>query len=140
MRLTTPNFDMISYDGPYLQYVFIQEQPLGHGLRNTRQKITPGMLPHEAAAVITDTLKSDPRIRNFNLVKSGPVKVGGKLGFHMTYTYTDDQGVDIRCDYYGVILKKSFFNIRYTAAQRHYYQKDVRTFEQMLSSLRFVNE
>jgi hypothetical protein len=137
MRLTTQTYEMLSYDGPYLQYIFIQEQPLQQGLRNSRQKIGPAMLPHEAAAVIIDTLKSDTRIRNFHLLKNSPTMLGGKMGFRLIYTYTDDQDVQIKCDYYGVILPKTFFNIRYTAAQRHYFGKDVDRFQQTLASLRF---
>ncbi|MGD9366819.1 MAG: hypothetical protein PVH87_14050 [Desulfobacteraceae bacterium] len=137
MRLTTPTYEMLSRDGPYLQYIFIQEQPLQQGLRNSRQKIGPSMLPHEAAAVIIDTLKSDTRIRNFHLLKNSPATLGGKMGFRLIYTYTDDQGVQIKCDYYGVILPKTFFNIRYTAAQRHYFDKDADRFQQTLGSLRF---
>lgn len=140
MRLTTPTFEMLSRDGPYLQYIFIQEQPLQQGLRNSRQKLAPAMLPHEAAAVIIDTLKSDPRIRNFHLRKNSPAKLAGKMGFRLIYTYTDDQGVKIKCDYYGVILPKTFFNIRYTAAQRHYFDKDADSFQQALASLRFTQQ
>ena len=138
MRLTTPTYEMLSRDGPYLQYIFIQEQPLEQGLRNTRQKMTSGMLPHEAAAVISDTLKSDPHIRNFRLLKSGLAKLGGKLGFRLIYTYTDNQGVDTRCAHYGVILPKTFFSIRYTAAQRYYFDKDAQTFEAVLTSISFT--
>jgi hypothetical protein len=136
MRLTTQTYEMLSRDGPYLQYIFIQEQSLQQELRNSRQKITPAMLPHEAAAVIVDTLKSDRRIRNFHLLKNSPAMLGGKMGFRLIYTYTDDQGVKIKCDYYGVILQKTFFNIRYTAAHRHYFDKDIDLFQQTLASLR----
>lgn len=138
MRLTTPTYEMLSCDGPYLQYIFIQEQSLQQGLRNSRQKIGPAMLPHEAAAVIIDTLKSDTRIRNFHLLKNSPVLLGGKSGFRLIYTYIDDQGVQIKCDYYGVILQRTFFNIRYTAAQRHYFDKDAGRFQQTLASLCFT--
>jgi hypothetical protein len=137
MRLTTPTYEMLSLDGPYLQYIFIQEQPLQQGLRNSRQKIGPAMLPHEAAAVIIDTLQSDRRIRNFRLLENSPAMLGGKMGFRLIYTYVDDQSVQIKCDYYGVILPKTFFNIRYTAAQRHYFDKDADRFQQTLASLRF---
>lgn len=95
------------------------------------------MMPHEAAAVIKDALMSDPQIRNFKLSKSEPKTVGGKMGFRMIYTYTDHQGVDTKCEYYGVVLPKSFFNIRYTAAQRYYFDKDVEVFHQAVASLHF---
>jgi hypothetical protein len=137
MRLATPTYEMLSLDGPYLQYVFIQELPLENGLRDSRQKLNEAMLPHEAAEVITDTMLSDQRIRMFKLIRNEPAMVGGKMGFRLVYTYEDDQGVAMKCDYYGVILSKTFFNVRYTAAERYYYEKDVNVFEKMTASLRF---
>lgn len=137
MRLATPTYEMLSLDGPYLQYVFIQELPLANGLRGSRKKLNETMLPHEAAEVITDTMLSDQRIRMFKLIRNEPVMVGGKMGFRLVYTYVDDQGVEMKSDYYGVILSRTFFNVRYTAAERYYFEKDVNAFEKMAASLRF---
>lgn len=137
MRLATPNYEMLSQDGPYLQYVFIQELPLANGLCGSRQRLNVTMLPHEAAEVITDTMLSDQRIRMFKLIRNEPAVVGGKMGFRLVYTYLDDQGVEMKCDYYGVILSKTFFNVRYTAAERYYFDKDFNLFEKMTASLRF---
>ena len=136
MRLTTPTYEMLSLDGPYLQYIFIQEQSLAQPMRNTQRHIEPTMLPHEVAAIIKDTLQNDPQIRNFSLLESVPALVGGQLGFRLEYTYTDNQGVDIKCIYYGTILTDTFLNIRYAAAQRHYFDKNLKDFEQLMTTLR----
>lgn len=138
MRLTTPGYEMLSVDGPYLQYIFIQQQPYSRGLAHTRRKMNAAMLPHEAAQLVEDALKSDPQIRSFKRLSSQPAIVGGKPGFRITYTYLDHQGVAIRTIYYGALLVDSFFNIRYTAAQRHYFARYLSEFEQLMESLRFI--
>ncbi len=137
MRLTTASYEMLSIDGPYLQYIFIQQQPLAQGLRHTRRKMDHGMLPHETAQVVEDALASDPQIRNFRLLSSQPAFVGEVPGFRLVYAYTDNQGVDTKSIYYGAVVADTFFNIRYTAAQRHYYTKHLSDFEQVVGSLRF---
>ena len=135
--MTTPTYEMLSRDGPYLQYIFIQEQPLTNRTRHTQRKIKAAMLPHEAAEVITDSLKSDRQLRKFKLLSNQPVMVGGKTGFRLIFTYADNQGVDMKCIYYGLVLDHTFFNIRYTAAQRYYFTKNVADFEMLTGSLQF---
>ena len=129
---------MLSKDGPYLEYILIQSRPLAQGFRFTRQKLDPDMLPHEAAQLITDNMRSDPMIRQWRLLASEPATVGGHAGFRLTYSYQDPNGVTTKTIYYGVILSNQFFNLRYTAAQRYYFDKELPAFNQVVDSLRFV--
>jgi hypothetical protein len=136
MRFTTPTYDMLSKDGPYLQYLFVQERPFSQPLGHTKRKLDSSLLPHEAAEIIVDNLKSDPQIRRFTLLSSEPAEVDGKMGFRLEYSHLDQQGAEIQSIYYGVILTRTFFNLRYTAARRYYFQKYLDEFEQMRRSLR----
>ncbi len=129
---------MLSKDGPYLEYILIQSRPLAQGFRFTRQKLDPDMLPHEAAQLITDNMRSDPMIRQWRLLASEPAMVGGHSGFRLTYSYQDPNGVTTKTIYYGVILSNQFFNLRYTAAQRYYFDKELPAFNQVVDSLRFA--
>jgi hypothetical protein len=140
MRLATPTYDMLSKDGPYLQYLFVQERPFTQTLGHTKRNLDSRMLPHEAAEIIVDNLRSDPQIRRFTLVSSEPAEVGGKMGFRLEYSHLDQQGVEIQSIYYGVLLHNSFFNLRYTAARRYYFQKYLDEFEQMRRSLRLSED
>lgn len=136
MHLSTPAYEMLSKDGPYLQYILIEERPLTKGFRFTRHKMETGMLPHEAAQVVVDSLSSDPQIRHFKIVSNEPASLGGKAGFKLVYTYQDQQGVDVQSIYYGVILPHSFFNLRYTATRRYYFPKDLATLRKVHDSVR----
>jgi hypothetical protein len=137
MHLSTQESEMLSKDGPYLEYILIQSRPLAQRFRYTKQKLNPGMLPHEAAQLITDNMRSDPLIRQFRLLASEPTMVGGHDGFRLTYTYQDPSGVEIKTIYCGVILPNLFFNLRYTATQRHYFDEELPAFDKVLESLRF---
>lgn len=137
MRMRTPDYEMLSKDGPYLQYVLIQARPVDHSFRFTRRKLDHGMFPHEAAQVVVDSLSSDPKIKQFSLIGNEPVTLDRALGFRLEYAYIDSQGVDIQTVYYGAIAGHLFVNLRYSAAKRHYFEKDLAEFEQIRRSLRF---
>lgn len=138
MHLSMPESQMLSKNGPYLEYILIQSRPLTQGFRFTRQELNTGMLPHEAAGLILDNLRSDPLIGSFQLLSSEPATVAGRSGFKLTYSYRDQVGVETKTIYYGAILTDQFFNIRYTAAQRYYFDKELPAFNEVLSSLRLV--
>lgn len=136
MRLRTPDYEMLSKDGPYLQYILIQERSVDQGFRFTHRKMDPFMLPHEAAQVIVDNLSADPKIQNFRLHTNEPASIDRSLGFKLVYSYTDPQGVDTQAVYYGAIIDQRFFSLRYTAAKRHYFPRYLDEFEQIHRSLR----
>ena len=140
MHLEMPDSDMLSKDGPYLQYILAQERPLDRGFRFTRQKLNPGMLPHEAARLITDNLRADTHIRRFRLRSIEPATIGGYSGFKLSYTHQDQLGVDIDTVYYGVIVQDRFFNLRYSAAKRHYFDSQLAAFDRVLQSIVFISD
>lgn len=138
MHYAAPTYEMLSRYGPYLQYIFIQELPLSAGFTHTRQHLAPDMLPHEMARVIVDDLRADTNISNFSLMANAPVLVGGRPGFKLVYSYRDPQGVAMKTIYYGTVNAAYFFNLRYTAAQRHYFASDLLAFRRVLESLRIT--
>jgi hypothetical protein len=140
MHLSTRESEMLSKDGPYLEYILIQARSLAQAFRFTDQRIDPDMLPHEAAQLIVDNMRSDPVIRQFRLLANEPAIVGGHAGFRLTYSYQDQYGVALNTIYYGVVLPNLYFNLRYTAAQRYYFDKELPAFNKAFQSLRFVSE
>ncbi|BBO67593.1 hypothetical protein DSCA_15230 [Desulfosarcina alkanivorans] len=139
MHLSMADSEIISKNGPYLEFIMVQMRPLTQRFRFTKQVLNAGMLPHEAARLITDNLESDPLIRNFRLLASEPAMVAERPGFKLIYSYRDQHGVVLKTIYYGVLLPNRFFNIRYTGAQRHYFDQELPAFNDVLHSLRFLS-
>lgn len=139
MHLSMPESEMLSKNGPYLEYILVQFRPLAKPFRFTKQVLDSGMLSHEATQVIIDNLVSDPRFRDFQLLASEPAVAANRAGFKLTYTYMDKYGVAMKTIYYGILLPDQFFNIRYTAAQRHYFEQELPTFKTVLSSLQLFS-
>ena len=129
---------MITKDGPYLQYVLIQKRPLNKAFRYTKKKIRPGMLPQEAAGIIIDELASDRYLMNFSVIENAPATLDGHSGFRILFTYTDKKKSPFKTVYYGFIKADSFYSLRYCAAARHYYDKDIADFEQIITSFKLA--
>jgi len=131
---------LLTKDGPYLQYVLIQQRPLNKAFRYTKKKIRPGMLPQEAAGIIIDELASDRYLMNFSVIENAPTTVDGHAGFRILFTYTDKKKSQFKTLYYGFINADSFYTLRYCAAARHYFEKDIASFDQIINSFKLVND
>jgi len=130
----------ITKDGVFLQYVLIQQRPIDRPYRNTKKKLNKGMLPQESAGVIIDEIASDRRIFNVNVIENAPAIIDGHEGFKILFTHKDKKGSTFKTLYFGFISGDSFFNLRYSAAMRYYFEKDIAAFEQILSSFKVVKD
>ena len=96
------------------------------------------MLPLEAAEVIVDEISSDQFVQNFQVIENIPASINGHDGFQIVFTYKNKDGLRLKTIYYGFIVGEWFYAIRYTAANRHYFAKDLETFEKILNSFRLL--
>jgi len=131
---------LLTKDGPYLQYVLIQQRPLDKAFRYTKKKIRRGMLPQEAAGIIIDELASDRYLMNVNVIENAPAAVDGQAGFRILFSYTDPKQSQFKTLYYGFIKADSFYNLRYCAAARHYFEKDIAAFDQIINSFKLASD
>jgi hypothetical protein len=52
----------------------------------------------------------------------------------MVFTYENREGLAFKTIYYGFLRGDWFYNLRYNAAENHYSESDVQTFERVLDS------
>ncbi len=128
----------ITKDGAFLQYVLIQQRSIDRPYTYTKKKLNKGMLPQEAAGVIIDEIASDRRIYKFNVIENMPAIIDGREGFKILFTHKDKKGSTFKTLYYGFISGDSFYNLRYSAAMRYYFEKDIADFERILISFKVV--
>ena len=138
-KLDTEKYFLITKDGPFLQYALIQERPIDRPFKHTQKKLNKGMLPQEIAGMVVDEIASDRNILNFHVIENVPAKIDGREGFKILFTYSDNIGSTFKMLYYGFINGDIFYNLRYNAAARHYFAKDITTFEKILSSFKLIN-
>jgi hypothetical protein len=126
----------ITKDGPFFQYVLIQQRPLDRPFRHTKKKFRKGMLPLESAGIIIDEMASDRNITNFRLLENAPAVIDQHEGFKILFTYKDKKGATYKTLYYGFISGESFYNLRYNAALKDYYEKDIVDFKRIFNSFK----
>jgi hypothetical protein len=139
MRLDTDRYLLLSKEGPFLQYVLIQDRHLDKPFRHTKKKMKAGMLAQEASEVVLDEITSDQTIMDFEVLENVPTKIDGQDGFRLLFTYTNRDGLKLKTVYYGFLSAERFYSIRYTAAKRYYFLKEIPIFDQLLNSFKLIH-
>jgi hypothetical protein len=137
-KIDNNRYLFLTKESPFLQYVMVQNRPIGMMFRHTKKKIQKEMMPEEAAQIIIDEIASDQNILNFSVLANGPADIQGHHGFRILFAYNDPEGSRFKTLYYGFIKEDTFFNLRYTAAEQSHFQQDVGTFHRMLNSFQVV--
>jgi hypothetical protein len=131
---------LITKDGPFMQYVLIQQRPISKPFRNTKKTIKSGMLPQEAAGIVIDELASDRFLMNFSVSENAPAVIDGHDGFKILFYYKNKKGSEFKTLYYGFISGESLYSLRYCAAMPYYFDKDIATFEKIISSFKLIQD
>lgn len=141
MKLNNTDALVITRDGLLLQNIIINQFDITEKPDETvkkKKQITAGMLPQEIAEVLIDNFSSDPSTLNFELISNGPVQISGQPGTKIVYRYKTKDGLRIKCIHYSCLKGIWLYNIRYSAAERYYFDKDVSTFQSLMSSFRII--
>jgi hypothetical protein len=130
---------LITRDGVLLQNIRIDSFKLDQELKHTKKKYSKNMLPQEMAEVTVDDIKSDPMVMNFKLLENSPATISGSPGFKIVYEFRTKEGeLRFKSIHYGTISGEWYYGIRYLAASRYYFDKDVGTFESVVQSFRLI--
>jgi hypothetical protein len=131
-----------------------------HTVKYLKKRFAEGMGSTEGADVILDSLANNPSVTDLQTHEVAPLQFAGNQGFRAVFDFRlntpDDLSmllggaisvVDVsgrktpyRSVYCGFMLGQWFYGISYTAAQRHYFQKDVETFESVLQSFQLMEK
>ena len=140
MRVQSAPYLLATRDGLALQNIAIERLDVREPLKNTKKRLQPGMTPFEAAEVALDNLALRPGVNDLETAEIVPATVDGHDGFKAVCAYKDQSGIKYKTVYCGVISGTWFYAVRYTAAERHYFQMDVDTFESVLSGFRLMEQ
>ncbi len=131
---------LISKDGLYLQNILITRRNIEEPFENTKKKIEQGMLPEQVSDLVLADIGSDQRVLNLEIVENVPVKIAGIPGFKAVFTYKNSDGLKLKSVYCGFLHEERFYTIRYNAALRHYFEKDLESFEEILKSFKLIKK
>ena len=140
MRVRSAPYLLSTRDGLALQNIAIERLDVREPLKNTKKRLQPGMTPMEAAEVALDSLALRPGVNDLEIAEIAPATIDGLDGFRAVCVYKDQSGIKYKTVYCGVISGPWFYAVRYTAAERQYFQKDLDTFESVLSGFRLTEK
>ncbi|MGD8471009.1 MAG: hypothetical protein PVJ82_06420 [Desulfobacteraceae bacterium] len=137
-KIDNNRYLFVTKESPFRQYIMVQNRPIGRSFRNTKKKMQKEMFPEEAAQIIVDELISDQNLVNLRILDNAPTTIKGHAGFKILYTYKDSEGRVYKTLYYGFIKEDTFFNLRFTATDRVYFQRDIGDFRSILKSFQII--
>jgi hypothetical protein len=129
---------LITRDGLSLQFIRISRVALDKEMPHTKKKFSKGMLPQEAAEVVTDNFLSAPNIMAQDVLANAPADIDGHPGFRVEFTYKTKNGLTKNAIVYGFLTGEWYCELRYDPPKRHYFKKDLSTFEEVKQSFRLM--
>ena len=133
-RLNVPDSFMCSKDGPFEQYIYIQQRHVSDPFPHVKRTLTPGMKPAELAEVLIREISADPAVLDLRVLETAAAKVNRHDGFKMVFTYKVKEGYSFKTLYYGFLSGNWFYGIRYNADVNRYCDEDIRAFEEMMKT------
>ena len=128
----------ITRDGSSLQVIGVNMYKVGTPLQYTKKKCEKGMLPQELAAILIDDLASAENVASVDVLENAPARIGDVEGFRVVCRLRFKGGLDRKCAFYGAMRGDLVFDVYFTAAARHYFDRDLGVFEEMARSFRFL--
>ena len=125
-------------DGIALQQIRISRMSVDEALPHTKRKFTRDMLPQEAAELIIQDLQANPEMMDPQVTENVPEQIGGRDGFKIVYTFHTKAGLKKKGICFGLVMDAWCYELRYEAAQRHYFLKDLPAFMQVKDSFRLI--
>ena len=134
---TVDNEDLImTKDGPYNQYILVQQRSIEEPFTHTKRMFNKGMLPQEAAEVVLDEIASDRAVLNFHVIENTPAKLIRYEGFKVIFTYQTENGSGYKTIYYGFLKDNWFFSVRYNVSVNHESPQNLEAFQKVLDSFK----
>ena len=123
-----------------MQNIRIERVAVGDELTHTKKKFAKRMLPQDVADVEVDEVRSDQGVRNVEFLENVPLQVAGFPGFKLVYTFRAGNGLRLKRAHYGVLVRDWVYRVQYQAPARHYFEKDLATFERVRESFKVTGK
>jgi hypothetical protein len=97
------------------------------------------MQPQEIANVIIEELLADKKISNVKLIQKESIRFQDHKALKLLFSYEGPTGAYFKTLFYGFQTEDAFINLRYSAGDRHYFQKDIDAFNQILATFQLIS-
>jgi hypothetical protein len=105
---------------------------------NTKKRMSSNMLPQEVAQVLADDFTSNLNLANQTIQENRPESIDQHAGFRLVLSFKTKGGLSKKVVCYGFLHDKSLYLIKYEAAAKHYFARDVDVFEKVKDSFHLL--
>ena len=138
-QVNTTKYYILTKDGPYSQYILVQQRPIDKPFVHTSKTLNRAMSPREVAAVFVEEMAQDQAVLNFRLLENKATRVNVHDGFRLVFTYGDQEGHRFQTYMYGFLNGDSFYTLRYNADASCYCNQDIEEFHKFVQTFRIKN-
>ncbi len=139
VRENRNDYIYMTRDGFPLQSIYIGRTRVDdYELKYTKKKLVKGMLPQELAEVLLDNMTSNPAINNLEVKENSPAKISGKPAAKITVLYRNKEGLKLKTISFRIMIDEWLYTISYTAPLRYYFDRDVKTFDKVVTHFRLL--
>jgi hypothetical protein len=138
-QVNTTKFYILTKDGPYSQYILVQQRPIDKPFAHTSKTLNRAMSPKEVATVFVEEMTNDEAVLNLRLLENKPARVNVHDGFRLVFTYGDKEGHNFQTYMYGFLAGDSFYSLRYNAEVSSYCNQDIEEFHKFVRSFKINN-
>lgn len=140
MRRNTGEYLLITKDGTDLQKIVAKRMLVAAEKQFawTKKRVNSDMLPQEVVEVILDDFQSDQDLLGVEVKENAPATVGGVPGFKTRFAFRTKGGLQYQCLYYGALSKGYLYSLFYLAPVRHYFARDLESFENLARSFKLL--
>lgn len=126
---------ILSCHGPSLDKILIICHKVSDPFPFTNLRANPEMLPHELGEIIISRIIAAPQVSNVMLLDESISQVDNRPSVKLAVDYRIN-GIQFTDLIYAFIDGLFLYELRYTAAKRHYYQQNLNIFETVVKSFK----
>jgi hypothetical protein len=125
---------MITRDGLGVQQISVSFLTGEKIFPKTKQAFSADVAPQELAQRVVGELRQSPEMSGLEIKSVAPATVAGKPGFRALVEWRNERGATFQRVVAGSAIDGGLLMVQYQALKRHFYERDLKVFENVLAS------
>ncbi|MDY6904033.1 MAG: hypothetical protein SWH61_05035 [Thermodesulfobacteriota bacterium] len=131
---------LLTKDGTSLQYISIMRLDYNQAFPAMEVMITKDTLVTELAEYFFTDFKKRYNDVQVEKIDTRPATIAGFKGFRSHLEFANAKGLLIETVAYGFVNENGYYEFEYQAPKLHYFKRDIKTFEKIVGSFKFLDE
>lgn len=126
---------LLTRHDPSLEAISVECRDIHDGFPATRLKLGAAMKPHEMAEIILSDIRGGMNVENLQVQQMDVVSICGIDAFKAVFACRSNH-IDCKGVVYGFLQDSRYYELSFSAPERHYFDKYLPCFQGVLESFR----